>query len=584
VRLAPREVHRPRSSGAALAATQDTAAFAELYEQHFDGLYDFVARIVRDRDLAGEIVQSTFAKAWDELREGRELRQPKAWLYAVARNRALDELRRQRRLADEPLIYAQPDPSRLSDPQAVAEDNEMVELVWSSAAALSPEEYSLLDLHVRHGLGAADLSGALQLERGAVYTRLSRLRNSLEESVASTLLVRRGREDCPELQAIVGEHGGGETMTPELRRAVRAHVKDCEICCEARRRFVAPVEIFGALTPIVALPGVREGIWAAVVPGGAAHAAGAAAVGGTGAVAARQGGKAKYWVAGAGGVAAAAAVVSLALSSGPNVRDPSRVASLDHTVGVPSSDPTVSLRWSPGKNAKGYSVIFSRDKSSEPAARENVTGTQFTSAPLSPGRWWFILRTHGKDGGWTHTLRLGPFVITAATARASRASGKSATKRDRHAHRRTGRAAAPANASGEAIVAAAVVKAQPQPSAPQAGSRAPQHTSPRGQQHKKTKKKKTKTKSPPRSGTPPKSQTPPATAPPATAPPATAPPAAQDTPVDQPAIQNPGSDNGGGDKNEGERDGDHGDRDHGGEHGDDEHDDHGDDEHGHGDH
>src|SRR3954468_1609168 len=137
--LAPHELAQPRADGATSSAAQDTSAFGGLYKEHFDGLYDFVARIVRDRDLAGEIVQATFTKAWDELRAGHELMYPKAWLYTVARNQALDELRRRQRLTDEPLAYAEPDPNRLADPQAVAEDNEMVELVWSSAAALTPD-------------------------------------------------------------------------------------------------------------------------------------------------------------------------------------------------------------------------------------------------------------------------------------------------------------------------------------------------------------------------------------------------------------------------------------------------------------
>src|SRR3954469_23216053 len=116
--LAPREVQQPRTDHEAVfAPATGTHAFGGLYTRYFDGLYDFVARIVRDRDLAGEIVQGTFTKAWDELRAGHELRHPKAWLYFVARNQALDELRRRSRLAGEPLVYAKADPSRLADPQ-----------------------------------------------------------------------------------------------------------------------------------------------------------------------------------------------------------------------------------------------------------------------------------------------------------------------------------------------------------------------------------------------------------------------------------------------------------------------------------
>src|SRR4051794_7615505 len=472
--LAPRQIDKPRTDhGVEQVPAVGTAAFGPLYTEHFGGLYDFVFRIVHDRDLAGEVVQSTFTKAWDELRAGHELRHPKTWLYLVARNQAIDEVRRQRRLADEPLVYAQVDPSRLSDPQAVAEDNEMVELVWSSAAALNADEYSLLDMHLRRGFDAAELADALDLERGAVYTRLSRLRNSLEESVTSTLLVRRGREDCPELAAIVAEHDTGGAVTPELRRAVREHAERCEICSDARRRVVAPGVLFGAMVPILPLAGTQEGILGAILSDGG-HAAGVAATGAAGGVvavtAARGGGKAKY-IVGAGAAAATAAIVTVALSAGTNVRDPSRATSVDHTVGVPSTDRTVTMRWPAGKDAKAYSVMFSRTRSAEPPARENVTGNQYTSAPLGPGRWWFILRSHGRDGGWTDTLRAGPFVITAATAAVASPPARPAKPHvqrhgQRHKARRVARAQPPV--ADHALVAGVRTAPRVQPSLPNA--------------------------------------------------------------------------------------------------------------------
>jgi hypothetical protein len=247
---------------------------------------------------------------------------------------------------------------------------------------------------------------------------LSRLRRSLESSVASTLLLRRGSTECPDLAAIVGEHGGKEAvLTPELRRTIQAHVDECDVCCAAKRRSVATVAMFGALAPIAPVGPAREGILAAIVPDGG-HAAGAAAAGAAAGVAgaARIGSKARYLMIGAGGVAAAAVIVAVALSHGAKVSDPDRAGSVDHATGVASTDRTIAMRWSPAQDATGYSVMFSRNRNAEPPARENVRGTQYTSPPLGAGHWWFILRTHGKDGGWTDTLRRGPFVIVIPTA------------------------------------------------------------------------------------------------------------------------------------------------------------------------
>jgi RNA polymerase sigma factor (sigma-70 family) len=493
--------------------------------------------MVRDQDLAGEIVQNTFTKAWDELRAGHELRHPKAWLYIVARNGALDELRRRSRLAGEPLVYATADPSRLADPQAVAEDNELVELVWTSAEALTPDEYSLLDMHVRQGFDAEQLADALELERGAVYTRLSRLRHSLEESVASTLLVRRGRERCPELACIVAEHQTGDKITPALRRAVREHVRNCDICADTRRRAVSPVALFGALIPVVPLAGMREGILAGIVGSGGGHAAAAGATGAGAAVAAtRHGSKARY-LAPAGAVAAAGAIVAVALSSGAHVADPAQASSIDHTTGVASPDRTVSMRWLPGKNAKGYSVMFSRNRSAEPPARENVTGTSFTSQPLSPGRWWFILRTHGRKGGWTDTLRVGPFVISAPVAANPPSAAEAHPKKrvDRKAARRH-RASSHAANAGSALVAAAH-SAPAQPVSPQPGTPAQPRAHPKPKPKPKPKAKakpKPKGKGKPKGKSPPKSQPPPGTSPPSAAPPTTTSP-----PSGQPVSQTP---------------------------------------------
>jgi RNA polymerase sigma factor (sigma-70 family) len=554
--LAPREVEQPRTDYEADSAPAiGTAAFGPLYKQHFDGLYDFVARMVRDQDLAGEIVQNTFTKAWDELRAGHELRHPKAWLYIVARNGALDELRRRSRLAGEPLVYAKADPSRLADPQAVAEDNELVELVWTSAAALTPDEYALLDMHVRRGFDAEQLADALELERGAVYTRLSRLRNSLEESVASTLLVRRGRERCPELACIVAEHQAGDKITPALRRAVHDHVRNCDICADTRRRAVSPVALFGALIPVVPLAGMREGILGGIV-GSGGHAAAAGAAGGGAAVAAtRHGSKARY-LAPMGAVAAVGAIVAVALSSGAHVADPAQASSVDHKPGVASSDRTVSMRWLPGKNAKGYSVMFSRTRSAEPPARENVTGTTFTSQPLGPGRWWFILRTHGRKGGWTDTLRVGPFVITAPVAVTQPPAVKGHPKK-RAARKATHRHVAASRASKRrAALVAAARSAPAQPVSPQTSTPAGPKAQPKAKAKPKAKPK-PKSKGKP----PPKSHPPPGTSPPGTSPPGTAPPATTSPPVGQPVSQTPPvvtppGDQGGGkdDENDGDED------------------------------
>jgi RNA polymerase sigma-70 factor (ECF subfamily) len=408
------------------AGTGDEEAFAALYGRHSQRLHDFVLRITRDREAAADVVQATFVKAWEAFSRGGGPENVKAWLYAVAYNGAIDEVRRRKRLAPVESEGALPpfteiDESRLSDPHAVVHDKELVELVWNSAAALSPQEYSLLDLHLRQGLTADELAAGLGLEKGAVYTRLSRLRDSLEESVASTILMRRGRRDCPDLDALLGELGATE-LTRESRRAIQAHLQECSRCQESKRRLVSPAEIFGGLAPVPLDPALRDSIWDAL---SAATRSAAPPEAGP------QPGIRDRWrrasraskalvVAAVVAAVAGAGATGVVLSSGgaPVVRDPSNVHSTSHRIRVASTNPVVAIAWNRAPNASGYSVRWTRAARALPDRTPDLPGTATgtRSAPLSPGAWYFHLRTRGKNGGWTNTVDVGPFLIRAEQA------------------------------------------------------------------------------------------------------------------------------------------------------------------------
>ena len=242
------------------AARGDKDAFSGLYERHFRGVYDLVVRMVREHETAVDVAQNSFLNAWVNLQKRTVTGNIKAWLYTIARNNAISELRRGKRfvsLGEEmaepryPPAFARIDAERLADPESIIEDSELADLVWTSASALSPREYSLLDLHVRRGLGTEDLSQTLGVPKSTLYTQLSRLKDSLEESVTVNLLMRRGRKDCDELDALVSAAGAG--LTRDFRQVVSRHLRTCERCQGSRRRYLAPAEIFAGLA-LVPLP------------------------------------------------------------------------------------------------------------------------------------------------------------------------------------------------------------------------------------------------------------------------------------------------------------------------------------------
>ena len=76
-------------------AARDRSAFAALYNLTSAKLYGVILRISRRRDLADEVMQEVYVKIWERAADFDPARaSPIAWMAAIARNRALDELRR----------------------------------------------------------------------------------------------------------------------------------------------------------------------------------------------------------------------------------------------------------------------------------------------------------------------------------------------------------------------------------------------------------------------------------------------------------------------------------------------------------
>jgi RNA polymerase sigma factor (sigma-70 family) len=237
----------------ARAQAGDREAFVALYGPHFEGVYDYAFRVVRDREVAADVVVETFAKARRAFPEqGNEIA---AWLFTTARTCALDALRyrRDRNGSErEALNFTRVDGDRAPD-ASVLFDRELVELVWDTAASLPHEEYSLLALEVRHELSADVIGDQLGLD-GAVSSSLTRTRDAFDECVRTELVVRRGRHNCAELEIVVAGGDMGE---------VSQHIRRCSRCQESQSRFVSPTQVLGSLERIAAAAKLRRDIFGA---------------------------------------------------------------------------------------------------------------------------------------------------------------------------------------------------------------------------------------------------------------------------------------------------------------------------------
>jgi DNA-directed RNA polymerase specialized sigma24 family protein len=223
----------------ARARAGDREAFRSLYAPHLQGIYDYVLRIVGERELATDVVRRTFATAWRAFPEqGNDVG---AWLFDTARTSALDALRyrRDRNGAErEALEFTRVDGNRVPDATVVF-DKALAELVWDAAAALPREEYSLLALHVRHDLHADE-------------ARIRRMREVFDEQVTCDLLAHRARHNCTELEILVAQ---------DDRQRLLQHVRRCHECRDSVQRFVSPTDVLGGLAAVPAPRGLRREIF-----------------------------------------------------------------------------------------------------------------------------------------------------------------------------------------------------------------------------------------------------------------------------------------------------------------------------------
>jgi DNA-directed RNA polymerase specialized sigma24 family protein len=76
-------------------------AFDRLYRSSRDDVYAYVASLLRDAPAAEEVTAAAFERAYRKRhRFDPERGEPRAWLFGIARNAALDELRRRGRQAE----------------------------------------------------------------------------------------------------------------------------------------------------------------------------------------------------------------------------------------------------------------------------------------------------------------------------------------------------------------------------------------------------------------------------------------------------------------------------------------------------
>jgi RNA polymerase sigma-70 factor, ECF subfamily len=155
-----------------LAGAAPTEGFAELYERTFPRVYAYVASLLRDRSAAEDVTAQAFERAYHKRRSYRPARgSMDAWLFGIARNAALDELRKRKRRAK---LEVDPEDTSSIAPEDHAELAVRRETVRAALASLDGQERDLIALKFAGGLSNAEIARVLRMSESNVGTRLHR--------------------------------------------------------------------------------------------------------------------------------------------------------------------------------------------------------------------------------------------------------------------------------------------------------------------------------------------------------------------------------------------------------------------------
>jgi RNA polymerase sigma-70 factor (ECF subfamily) len=167
-------------------AARDRAAFATLYAATSAKLYGVILRILRRRDVADEVLQEVYVQVWERAGQYDAAKaSPVTWMATMARNRALDEVRRKRPTPMGDARELVEGVSEEDDPLEQLEQSERLARLRQCLDRLDEERRQVVLLAYREGMSREALAERFACPTGTVKSWLRRsllqLRECLEQ-------------------------------------------------------------------------------------------------------------------------------------------------------------------------------------------------------------------------------------------------------------------------------------------------------------------------------------------------------------------------------------------------------------------
>ena len=162
-------------------------AFAILVDRYKDRVFSLVVAIVRNQEVAEELAQDVFLKAFKSLKKFRREASFSSWIYRIAYNTAISETRKKKKHVltfDEQLERMAH--LKTDDYETEQSDEQRKALLEKALEELAPQEKMILMLYYFEDKSVDDISKSTGLSTSNVKVRLHRLRQKLKGIMEQT--------------------------------------------------------------------------------------------------------------------------------------------------------------------------------------------------------------------------------------------------------------------------------------------------------------------------------------------------------------------------------------------------------------
>lgn len=166
----------------------DDDAFVLIYEHFSVQIHRYVFRLVGNQELADDITQETFLKAFQGIRGIAKDSNLSAWLYRIASNACFDALRRRKLITWMPMLEDNDKSSEFTSEDFAPQVIE-AQMVRRTLVEMPPALAVCLVLRSVEGFSCEEIAEILKIPKGTVFSRLARAREQFVQTYNSVAKV-----------------------------------------------------------------------------------------------------------------------------------------------------------------------------------------------------------------------------------------------------------------------------------------------------------------------------------------------------------------------------------------------------------